>query len=409
MRSASKRLLVPAACFGLLTSCNNLHTSIRQRLSGAKEESALSLSTSFFKNELRQESKHPEPSVEHALSSIIKSESFSTLSSKDRLLVKQILSAVINPQFAKRFDSVFADSNCRKALEQKDLLDGRLIESLHKLSQQPLYSTNLESQRSGLVLVLLELACGLRPLDQGRTNACGSVACLLALSNQAEIARLVQGLSSVQGQVKLASGEILPISKSASTLIGDGEQGIAVRILSDSIQDYANGKILGFSAQQSLNYLGFLAFPGMFSNWIKTAMSDLTGSEYTVLKKDRLSLKSLQQELDKNGFAIVLRTASVADWHWIVVRRIEGEWAYFEDPNGPFYSLPFVEEPRSNSRRSKGQSPKLDPPSSTFRTEIHNSIFGGTFRVKTADLERCMRAAVVPESSRLRQSLCSGA
>lgn len=414
----------------MLTSCSSFSPTSQKELDSSKAAPTVSLSVDSLKKFLGPSSElaladykilkelqsgqqlsygylkvleiDPTSAVVFSLNSIINSKTFRACSSEDRVALMDILYSGLTESRASRFTKCFATEGCFAALNSRDLVGQRLITSLHALSKGPI-DKDLRSQRAAMVAALLEHACGLRPLDQGATNGCGPVSCLLALGNRAEIIRLVNGLCSPEGKVRLASGVILYRSKSSTRDNRDRDQGSAIRVLSSSVLNHANGSLFNYSSIFDVNHFGPVVFPGMLSAWTLQAMNDLRGEPHKILKGRQASVENIKTALENGKYVLVLRASGPTHWHWIVVRRIKGDWAYFQDPNG---TPPLCEK----SDLSKNKPNKISSQNTLSKYFNNNSeakfpekSFGppleAIYRVPLSALDECSKAIIVEASS----------
>lgn len=347
----------------------------------------------------------PKPAAVEALNSILASNAFRFSSNKVALL--EILSSGFNQDRAARFEKCFESDACQEALKSLDTCGQTLLFNLRSLAVDPI-APKLEAQRGAIVAALFEFACGLRPLDQGDSYGCGPIACLLTVSKSAEIIRLVRGLCSPAGSVRLASGEMMQACASSLKDNKDREQGSAIRILASSLLDHSNGKFLRYSRSLDLNHIGLAGFPGMISSWALKALEDLNGKPHTILYGKEASIDAIKKSIDDSGYAVLLRASAPCDWHWIVVRKIEGNWAYFQDPNGSpvrtEMTPPEIKTLRINNllENLPVRIPKIS--AVINRNSLKNFpevAFGdplkAIYRVPLDSLQKCTKSIIVPQ------------
>jgi hypothetical protein len=375
--SVIPKVLVSATCLSMLNACNNFAPTTAKSIPELRNESFNALAAN-----------------------IIKSKAFQDSSNENQVALLEILHSALTAKSASRFQRCFSSRNFHSALASLDLVGQTLLSNLHALATEAIHP-ELESQRAALVTGLFEYACGLRPLDQGNSKGCGPVCCLIALGNKAEIIRLVQGLSSLHGAVRLASGAIMQRCNSSIPNNGDDELGPAIRILAAAVLNHGNGSLFGFSSRLDLNFIGPVGFPGMLSSWTKNALTDLTGEPHTLLKGPNASVESMKGALLHCKYLVVLRKATATNWHWIVVRHIDKDWVYFQDPNGTPYALPH--ESVLDKRKKVFVVKKSKPPKSqaeiNFPEEYCNIIPLGMYRVPTAALASCTKVVIAPAAA----------
>lgn len=438
MRSSVIRSnLLTVAGLSLLSACNNFAPNLRQidsKPAAIKLQSQASLSLTLgptlyivkadlkgFENlqgtkqlsslYLQIVSESPWPVTVNSLHSITSSKKFLEASTSEKICLLEILRPAFNADTGIIFQECFESEKFWSIMKSHDLIGQSLFTNLHKLATQPVEPI-IEQQREKMIVDLFEFAYGRKPLDQCNSYICGPVACLIALDNKAEITRLVQGLSSNQKSARLSSGIIMQRCDADPAQAHDTHISPALRLLASSVLDHSNGNLLKCSVSSDLNNIGPLAFPGMLSAWCLKAMNDLTARPHTLLKGKDASVHAIKNTLDRNGqYAVVLRVSSPLNWHWIVVRRIEGQWAYFQDPRGAPPKLVDDDQQIVTTQQDSVSKPQAVRADFSFaqlfaeqsRENFPDVSYGqpqdGIYRIPVSKLANCCKAIIVPTSS----------
>lgn len=254
----------------------------------------------------------------------------------------------------------------RRAL-QSLLLDGQLtgsrdlqgrntlLHNLDRLATQPLARGIDRAALLGEVTAEVENTVR---IAQGNRNSCvaTTASILLARTNQSEYARLVGGLASPGGSVRMAGGETLsrPDGWNAAN---DGDRTTSARLMQSSL--LYHGAMLGsYDPAADTHRYGPLSMGGGLTGGgsarLNTQLQGRPYSTHTSTSLDRGSEWNLVTRALASGkgpFPVGLQWGS-GGAHEVLLERMKGDWAIFTNPSGHRQRLS-VDEFRSHLRNAE--------------------------------------------------------
>lgn len=213
------------------------------------------------------------------------------------------LSSQDQAAYQKVADRLSNDTIARQTLQQmlldgklpggKDLVGGKtLLENLAALSQQSVASgIDQKELVADLVQEIADPSC----IDQQLRNTCGATTAqiLIARQNPSEYARIVAGLASPEGQVKIKSGATLKRDPDWSA--ADGGRTISSQLIQPAFMDHSNGGLFDYTNAKDGRKVGPWSVPGMLPNEMVKVLQDVTGKNYDHFEAVSLNpLDSLQ-------------------------------------------------------------------------------------------------------------------
>lgn len=177
-------------------------------------------------------------------------------------------------------------------------------------------------------------------INQGSKGTCTmtSTSFELARDNPAEYGRLVAGLSSSGGEVKMANGETLAARPSYYANDSATNRSPTERILQASLMDFGNGEMDYDNAKDAhLGYLGRVDQDGgLYGRQTHRARSALFDTPHTIVGGSRASEQEVLAALQDRppGGGITLFPAGAEDSHMVTFERIEDGRIYFRNPWG---------------------------------------------------------------------------
>lgn len=218
----------------------------------------------------------------------------SKLSTEDQAAYQKVANRISN------------DTRARQTLQQM-LLDGKLpgekdpvggqtlLENLEAISEQSVASG---IDQGALVADLVQEIADPSCIDQQLYNTCGATTAqiVIARQNPSEYARIVAGLASPEGQVKIKSGATLKRDPDWSA--ADGGRTLSSQLIQPAFMDHSNGGIFDYTNAKDGRKLGPWSVPGMLPNEMAKVLHDVTGKSY-----DHLEVVSLNP-LDSLKFGL---------------------------------------------------------------------------------------------------------
>lgn len=181
-------------------------------------------------------------------------------------------------------------------------------------------------------------------MQQNTWNTCAatSVSYIHAEENPADYARVMAGLVSPEGTVKMADGTVL--HRNATSLAGDNSQRLNIdRIYQASIQDAFNGEA-GYDSRIDQNVVVHgkpYAAAGMLPSHMAAAMSAVRGRPHRVeyFHGDRAQTELHLKQRLATGERVILSMNWVADLkqrsnHAVVLEAVEGDSLIIRNPWG---------------------------------------------------------------------------
>ncbi len=191
---------------------------------------------------------------------------------------------------------------------------------------------------------------------------------MLCRSNPAEYVRLMGGLFSPTGEVKLRSGQLLRRVPDSIPPDGRGDRTASERVFQSALLEYANeGLVYSNRSDRSAVSLFGLKLPlghsGLGGNQMRRGLKALFGGDFKLRKDASAALTAAKS----SGQTLVLMkwaSPKGGDLHAVVVTRVEGDrvflrnpWGVHGDPPGTVYA---------NSPR-RMEDPSIDEESMSVR------------------------------------------
>ncbi len=260
-----------------------------------------------------------------------------------------------------RFDlNVLAARNVggKPALLDRDSTGHTTLDNLDKLASGPLsdeFAKEGVSRKQLLGSTIQEVGQpGQINQDSKGTCTVTSVSYALSQRNPAEYARLVQGLASPEGQVKLRNGDTLDRNGTGIAPDTATDRSASERLLQSSLMDYGNGRLYSYdnvsdTHQSNLaqrvargwgNMLGVEASPvakgrsGLGETGIKKVYDGLFGGDAKLVVNDAAGTKALDALAGAKPSTAMLTLKWGNSAHEVAFDRIEGDRVYFRNPWG---------------------------------------------------------------------------
>ena len=207
----------------------------------------------------------------------------------DRLMPEQQeqfvqLVATMEPRAGARIPEDLVTLLRSGKLTERDLKGGTLLDSLAQLSTQELASG---LDRKTLLTELVERIVDPRKISQRNRGTCTvtSLEFILASKKPAEFARIITGLCSRKGTVKLADGSTM--KRDASCLEPDDSGRATIdRIFQSSAMEYGNGLLQNYDNREDENEVyGFVdTGSGLSGGEFDDVIDGISGQNYSVNK-----------------------------------------------------------------------------------------------------------------------------
>ncbi len=225
-------------------------------------------------------------------------------------------------------------------LQDTDTEGKTLLSTLSKLATDGSLARAVD-RRDLINELVLELA---QPstIDQKDKLTCGAglVAIYMASTRPAEYARIVAGLVSEEGKVKLAGGEKLKRPKDVDSKNAGGRT-ITQQILQPTLMDLGNGPLLGYSNKADKNtLLGVPLFNGALLAFVGHALKEIVGKEIKVdpdIKPTKKTLAHLEEKIAQGEpvpVAFQYRDKMEGGFHWVMVVKVDKENVTYVNPWG---------------------------------------------------------------------------
>jgi hypothetical protein len=245
---------------------------------------------------------------------------------------------------------------------QKMLLNGELpgaralggtddvLSGLHGLISQPLADGVDRSQL--LTDAVQELACPSAVAQQGKgTCAATSVEILLLRENPAEYVRILAGLASPEGTVRLASGDVVRREEGTAAEDGTGRS-VPQRLIAPVFMEYANGRADYDNSTDHHTEEGVDKGRGLSAAQVDLLLEGIFGKDFTFAnvvgtpEAAEAAWQFIQEELAA-GRAVLVGLRWGGGGHKVVVtgtETLDGErWVTFINPWGQEERLPEAE------------------------------------------------------------------
>jgi hypothetical protein len=264
------------------------------------------------------------------------------------------LSTVDQVRYQKLQTLIAADPMSKEAL-QSMLIDGRLpgakalsgggtlLENLAALSERTL-ATGIV--RESLVSDLIQEVENPVIITQGDKNTCVATSSVmdLALRNPSEYVRLVTGLASSEGKVKMAGGSTLKREPEWQESLGDRTQ--SIHLLSGTLMEFGNGPLAYDSVSDNHEAFNKGLYQGLFIIGANRILSQLHDRNYDGLIVTRWNLDAVMKrmaEATEAGKRVPVGLAWGDGGHQVVVEGIANGQVQFLNPHGNRERLPEAE------------------------------------------------------------------
>jgi peptidoglycan hydrolase-like protein with peptidoglycan-binding domain len=209
----------------------------------------------------------PAASVAPAASRLSAAPLFTNASPADQRLLTDLVRAGQADALLKLGDTLFS----------KDAQGTRLIDSAHRLAIGPM-KAELEPERAAVLANVLAEVADPSLINQRRRGSCTVTSAELALAkrNPAEVVRLVAGLSSPEGKVAMASGDVLE-RVAGTERPDDSGRTPSQRLLQAALMDFGNGLARYDNQRDANTQLGLTTSRGLSGSEIARVVSALSG------------------------------------------------------------------------------------------------------------------------------------
>ncbi|HBN07203.1 MAG TPA: hypothetical protein DD435_00670 [Cyanobacteria bacterium UBA8530] len=267
------------------------------------------------------------------------------------------LSPKAQANFKSVADGISNDTRARQSLQQM-LLEGRLGETLLQnlagvAGQTVAKGIDRNSMLADAVQEIADPSC----IAQQAQNTCGGTTAqiLLARQDPAEYVRLVGGLASPEGKVKIRNGDTL--ERKPDWDAADGGRTVSSQLLQPAFMEQSNGKLFTYdNTKDSRSFAGVGNIPGMLSNEMANLLEDLTGKRYSHFERisldmaDPLKFELFKSKLTKaspgHEVPVMVNYASeqnLANPHWLLVTGVKDGAVSYVNPWGQEERMPMKE------------------------------------------------------------------
>lgn len=261
------------------------------------------------------------------------------------------LSALEQARYKKLQSLIKGDPLAAEAL-QGMLLDGRLpgakahlggktlLANLAALSEQNL-AEGLD--RASLVSDLIQEVANPVVINQKDKNTCVATSSImdLALSNPSEMVRLVAGLASVEGKVKLAGGSTIVREPKWSETLGGRTQ--STHLLSEALMELGNGILQYDAIQDKHKAFDVGLYEGLFVFGANKILSQLHDRSYKGVIVTRWNADKVMDRMAgaiAEGKRVPVGLAWGDGGHQVVVEAIRDGQVYYLNPHGNRERMP---------------------------------------------------------------------
>ena len=261
------------------------------------------------------------------------------------------LTAVDQVRYKKLQSLTAADPLAKEAL-QTLLLEGRLpgardlkggktlLENLAFLSEQK-FAPGVS--RESLVSDLIQEVQNPVVINQKDKNTCVATSSVmdLALHNPSEMVRLVAGLASPEGTVKMAGGSTLSREGKWTETLGNRTQ--SVHLLAEALMEYGNGVLDYDELKDKHGAFGLDLYEGLFLFGANRILEQLHDRDYDAVMVHRWNSGSVMKRMadaTADGKRVPVGLAWGDGGHQIVVEKIKDGQVYFLNPHGNRERLP---------------------------------------------------------------------
>lgn len=261
------------------------------------------------------------------------------------------LSAVDQARYRKLQVMIGGDPLSKEAL-QRMLLEGRLpggkdlagrgsfLENLAALSEQPLAQG---FDRASLVSDLIQEAENPVVINQRDKNTCVATSSVmdLALRSPSEYVRLVAGLASPEGKVKLAGGATLVREPKWQESLGGRTQ--SIHVISGALMELGNGLLEYDPVEDKHQVFDKGLYEGLFVIGANKVLSQLHKRDYSGVVVHRWNLDSVMTRMAAatgDGKRVPVGLAWEDGGHQVVVEGIKDGQVTYLNPHGNRERLP---------------------------------------------------------------------
>lgn len=260
-------------------------------------------------------------------------EAYANLTPEQKAKYDEIARALGDDPAARRALALLLVSG---ALDTKDLQGGAtLLDHLHTLATGPI-AEGLD-RRKLLSDVVRDIADPSQ-ISQGNYNTCAAATAqrLLAGQSPAEYARLMAGLASPSGEVRLANGDLLVRPADWNQSTGDGRD-LAGRLFQSSMMAYAAGKAgeTYSNATDTRTKANGQKVKGLSAAEVVYLFEGILGKDYTKYGVSDIGADKLMQKIKDvvaGGGVVPCAITLNGKHHEVLVTKIENGRVHYFDP-----------------------------------------------------------------------------
>ncbi|MDY7227513.1 hypothetical protein [Hyalangium rubrum] len=231
--------------------------------------------------------------------------------------------------------------NGKTALLDTDTTGKTLLSNLHQIATQPMPQSFADAgvTRESLLGSITQEASNPGQINQHDRGTCTvtSMQYMLNSSNPAEYMRLMAGLTSESGEVKLANGDTLSRDKDSIAMDSATDRSSSERLFQSAMMQYAKGgdeddysnvadKDEGLDAGEQED-----ALEGLFSK----GFDNESGSMWNFTPGEEEVLNLLKERSPQDTYIRMKWGEGKEGGHAVVVDRVENGRVYFRNPHGP--------------------------------------------------------------------------
>jgi len=220
---------------------------------------------------------------------------------------------------------------------------GTVLANLAALADQKL-APGLD--RAYLVSDLIQEVANPVIINQKDKNTCVATSSVmdLALRNPAEMVRLVAGLASETGKVKLAGGKTITREPKWNETLGERTQ--SIHLISAALMEMGNGVFAYDDVNDKNKALGIGLYEGLFHIGANRILSQIHDRKYDAIVVHRKNVDKVMSRLaleTADGKRVPAGLAWGSGGHQIVVEGVKDGQVYYLNPHGNRERMPEAE------------------------------------------------------------------
>lgn len=221
-----------------------------------------------------------------------------------------------------------------------------LLGRVHRVATQPLSPAFEKSgiTRAGLLASLMHEASQPGQVNQSARGTCTVTSMQYMLTSQqpAEYARIIEGLVSSSGQVRLANGDLL--QREADSIAPDTAvmRSHTERLFQVAMMEYGNGSDDYSNLRDESTSSNGVPYGGLYADQEQRALEALFGQKLELYQHDAIDPRTTPPEkiLEALKQRSGQQTQVAVQWgslgpHAVVAEKVENDRVYFRNPWGP--------------------------------------------------------------------------